>query len=305
MAKIREESSEKQDYHPKSIEEIIALYPVNEFFSTLVFGKPLLRQSANIIQQSLLIEQRYQPFDLAPQIQELLQLLQKIPHYFSKLHQFFYQLPIIGFYFSPLRNIDNIRHEILQQITRFNNLLKAQIIQVQQKNKALSALAKQNNHALIEHGHYQIVGSEILKVLESSDELKHKSPHLQQQLSTLKLSSLSLTQHAEQLNQALKRTNHYLAKMTFIHESLFPLWQNQLKLIHDIVVKKASINLIQTPLHPQKRSPINPKIQEKALSNLQTKMENEYQQNQFDLGNIQNIQQETINALKALLSPFE
>lgn len=295
-------SAQNFQQQPQSVAEIMEQYPIDSSFSALDFGKSLLIQSADIIQQSLLINQQYQPFDLTPEIQTLLQSLEKIPHYFSWFRRFFYRLPIIGFYFSPLRHIDQIRQGILQQITAFNNLLKVQIIQVQRKSEKLSQLSSYNQILLLENKNYQFSGEKILKrINQNAPNLHIKKTSLEAQLTTLKVNQLSLAQHAEQITQSLKRLNHYLAEMNFIHQSLFPLWQKQLKLIHDIVINREQIKLLQAPISTQKFRETDTKKRAEKLSQLEHQTIDDYHQDQFDLSNIKSIQQETVNALKMIL----
>lgn len=292
------------DQSPLTVEEIIERYPMNRSFSSLDFGKGLLVQSADLIQQSLMINQQYQPFDLSPQIQELLDSLEQIPHYFSWIRRFFYRLPIIGFYFSPLRHLDMIQSQVVRQMTTLNNLLKVQIIQLQQKISAITPLISRNAIARQETANYLNAGIQMQQLLSDQPPFQRTAKGLETQLNALRINQISLSQHAQQLEQSSMVLQHYLAEMTFINHSLFPLWQQQFKLIHEMVRVKAPVKIIHTetaPLITAGNKTITLTDREKQLAKLTKETSNNAQQNRFNFKSLQNIKQQTVKALELLL----
>lgn len=297
--------SQRDPKSPLSVEAILTQYSITSSFSPLNFGKTLLRQSAHLIERSLEVNQQYQPFDLAPEIQELLHSLEKIPHYFSSMRRFFYHLPIIGFYFSPLRRIDKIGQQILQEITVFNNLLKTQITLLQYKISAITPLLHQNSHLLIETFNYQKAGEEIAATLKSSEPVLYKKlPSLISQLEILDINRLSLTQHALQLEQSLQSLQQTYLEMNFIHQQLFPIWTQQLRLIHQIVIQREPIKIIQSKKEETPTPIQSSKLSQKAevLTQINSETTHNYQKDLFDMTHVTNIQHEITNALKSLLS---
>ncbi|MHC5226326.1 hypothetical protein [Ignatzschineria sp. LJL83] len=291
---------------PLSTTEILEKYPISRSFSALNFGKDRLTENGLIIQQFLLIKQHYQPFDLSPQIQELLDSLEKFTRYFSKIRRFFYGLPIIGFYFSPLRHIDMIQQQVIQNIETLDNFLKTQLKQLKPKIQELQSIQNSTESAQIETENYLIAGNQIIETLEKDFAEDINVPKLikslEAQLSALNIHKISLIQQAQLLKNSLMSLKHYHAEIRFISESLFPLWHKQFALIHEMILKKMEIELIHST--KQKKPSFNEDLpeREKIFPKLETESISKLQENIIDLNDIQEIQQETIDSLKVLLN---
>lgn len=290
---------------PLSTTEILEKYPISRSFSALNFGKDRLTENGLIIQKFLLIKQHYQPFDLSPQIQELLDSLEQFTRYFSKNRRFFYRLPIIGFYFSPLRHIDTIQQQVIQDIEILNNLLKTQLKQLNPKIQELRNIQSSTDSAQIETENYLLAGNQIIEMLKQDFAQDINAPKiiksLEAQLSALNIHKISLDQQAKLLTNSLMSLKHYHAEISFISKSLFPLWHKQFVLIHEMILKRAEIELIHS--NKQKEPIFNNDLpeREKVFAKLEIESLTKLQGNIIDLNDIQEIQQETVKSLKELL----
>ena len=291
---------------PLSTTEILEKYPISRSFSALNFGKDRLTENGLIIQKFLLIKQHYQPFDLSPQIQELLDSLEQFTRYFSKIRRFFYRLPIIGFYFSPLRHIDTIQQQVIQDIETLDNFLKTQLKQLNPKIQELQNIQSSTYSAQIETENYLIAGNQIIETLKQDFAEDINTPKLikslEAQLSALNIHQVSLTQQAQLLTNSLMNLKHYHAEIRFISESLFPLWHKQFTLIHEMILKKAEIELIHSSKQKEPSFSQDLPEREKTFAKLETESITKLQGNIIDLNDIQEIQLETIDSLKVLLT---
>lgn len=285
---------------PKSVTEVLEQYSLTDPLLTLNFGKKLLIQSQSLIEYALSIDEQYQPFNLTPEINELLHALEKIPDYFAWYRRFFYQLPIIGVYFSPLRHLEAIRQEIILKLNSLSKLLTVQTTLIQKKITALSTLSLQNDQLLTIHKFYQQAGANLLDQFSRVPlyEQTLNISSLKSKLSTLNMSLTSLELYAYQSDRSLKTLKKYLAEINFVNQSLFPLWYKQLQLIHKIVLQRAKIRFTPNKNPHQLRARSDKKVD---ISQIKSQIIENYQQDIFDLESLNTIQQETIQALKSLL----